>query len=147
MAVPLKPDDFVQFAEVVARWSGFEISTVQMTRAISSSRPVGRVSHYIYRRTGESCRWFGSDHIRGKRPHQLVTRKGVVYEGIVSVNRGNYLYDNSILGWEPLESISDQRPSDVTWTSEVSEDGNFEIASQQGNGRFHCWTVSLNMPQ
>ena len=133
-------DDFVQFAEVVARWSGFEISTVADDEGnfeftlpvgesvtLTSTVGLGNLVDGLVVFTSEE-----NDHIN------LVTRKGVVYEGIVSVNRGNYLYDNSILGWEPLTVLATNESSEVTWTSEVTENGNFEIALPIGE-----WEISL----
>ena len=135
-----EPDDYVQFAEVVARWSGFEISTVadeggnfEFTLplgenvTVTSTVGLGNLVDGLVVLTSEE-----------NAPIDLVTRKGIVYEGYVSVNRGNYLYDNSIVGWEPLTVLATNTTSDVTWTSEVNEVGNFEIALPTGE-----WSISL----
>ena len=105
-----EPDDYVQFAEVVARWSGFEISTVADEEGnfeftlplgenvtVTSTVGLGNLVDGLVVLTSEE-----------NAPIELVTRKGIVYEGYVSVNRGNYLYDNSIVGWEPLTQYSRQ---------------------------------------
>ncbi|MEC7170519.1 MAG: hypothetical protein VXW08_05835, partial [Candidatus Thermoplasmatota archaeon] len=135
-----EPDDYVQFAEVVARWSGFEISTVADEEGkfeftlplgenvtVTSTVGLGNLVDGLVVLTSEE-----------NAPIELVTRKGIVYEGYVSVNRGNYLYDNSIVGWEPLTVLATNTTSDVTWTSEVNEVGDFEIALPTGE-----WSISL----
>ena len=42
------------------------------------------------------------------------------------------------MGWEPLRVIATNTTSDVTWTSDVNEVGNFEIALPSGE-----WDISL----
>ena len=135
-----EPDDYVQFAEVVARWSGFEISTVADGEGnFEFTLPVGEnvtlTSTVGLGNLVDGLVVFTSEE---NGPIDLVTRKGVVYEGFVSVNRGDYLYDSSIVGWEPLRVIATNTTSDVTWTSDVNEVGNFEIALPSGE-----WDISL----
>ena len=137
---PPGPDDFVQYAEVVARWDGFEISTVADEDGnFEFTLPVGEnvtvTSTVGLGNLVDGLVVFTSEE---NQPISLVTRKGVVYEGIVTVNRGTYLYEDSISGWERLSVIATNESSAVTWTSEVDEIGNFEIALPVGD-----WTVSL----
>ena len=123
---PPGPDDFVQYAEVVARWDGFEISTVADEDGnFEFTLPVGEnvtvTSTVGLGNLVDGLVVFTSEE---NQPISLVTRKGVVYEGIVTVNRGTYLYEDSILGWERLSVIATNESSAVTWTSEVDEIGN-----------------------
>ena len=124
----------------MARWSGFEISTVADGEGnFEFTLPVGEnvtlTSTVGLGNLVDGLVVFTSEE---NGPIDLVTRKGVVYEGFVSVNRGDYLYDSSIVGWEPLRVIATNTTSDVTWTSDVNEVGNFEIALPSGE-----WDLSL----
>ena len=124
-------DDYVQFAEVVARWSGFEISTVADEEGnFEFTLPLGENAIDFYRRTGNLVVGW-CIHIRGKRPIELVTER-IVYEA-------TFPQSGTTCTITPLwagshSGIATNTTSDVTWTSEVNEVGDFEIALPTGKG-------------
>mgnify|MGYP001203388315 FL=1 len=134
------PEDFVQYAQVIARWSGFETTTLtdddgnyEFTLPVGESVTVTVVVGLNNLVDGEVV------EIMNENPDlDLVARKGSTYEGVVTVNRPNYLYTSSLLGWEPLSIIASNDSTDVTWVSRVGSDGLFEIALPTGE-----WSIQV----
>ena len=134
------PEDYVQFAKVTARWDGFEVSTTSDEEGeYQFTLPVGE-NVTITSTVGLGNLVDGKVIFTTENnpPLDLVTRKGYIYEGYVSVNRVNYLYNDGLVGWEPLTVIAENNTTEVTWTARVNEIGGFEIALPTGQ-----WTVSL----
>ena len=134
------PEDFVQFAQVIARWSGFETTTLtdddgnyEFTLPVGESVTVTVVVGLNNLVDGKVV-----EILEDNPDLDLVARKGSTYEGTVTVNRPNYLYTSTLLGWEPLSVIASNASTDVTWVSKVDSSGLFEIALPEGE-----WSIQV----
>ncbi len=135
-----QPEDFVQYAQVVARWAGFETKTLtdddgnyEFTLPVGESVTVTVVVGLNNLVDGEVV-----EVLQDNPDLDLVARKGSTYEGVLTVNRLNYLYTSSLLGWEPLSVIASNDTTDVTWVSKVDSTGLFEIALPEGE-----WSIEV----